>query len=437
MFQIDHRIPMGGQSANALMQQAQQVQQNALRAPIQTARDFNALQAGQIGVENARMQHGQQQQAAISQALDNVMSLPEERRPQAYQMAVQQLQGLGIEIPEQHAQYDPQATPLLHRMTRLSGPERDEFTRDMSILNDPTTPPATRRALEVKYGLTPSASEVFEASNKPVPDNRTAIQKNYDAAVEQGYQGDIVQFMTETKRKGDAFQVTTPDGTTVSFGEAGGFGNTSKTTNAVQDSLFNAQEQLARLDEIDASIDNNPALQNIGSLEGMLKSQGLAWADWAGADLTEEQKIYLEQATEVKAQILSNLNATIKEITGAAMTQSEAARIGATVPGINDGPTVFNAKRKRLRKSIENSIARYTMFLRQGTVADWQALVAEANDPTTSNDRRAEITDELGGTLQEQRERMDRRFAELADMVDQGEITREQAAAAYKREFGI
>lgn len=142
------------------------------------------------------------------------------------------------------------------------------------------------------------------------------------------------------------------------------------TRNDVEKKQFNSQEALARLRSIDAQV--RPEFLTI---ENRL---GYAWTDLLSkfrtgqANVTPEQVSELSNFAAFRADSLNNLNNYIKEITGAAMTDSEAKRIIAAMPnpgeGIFDGdsPPVFMAKLKAVKTNMQLGIARYSYLRTQG-----------------------------------------------------------------------
>lgn len=95
-----------------------------------------------------------------------------------------------------------------------------------------------------------------------------------------------------------------------------------------------------------------------------------AFTEKAGYELAPEEKQELAEITTFNRDAVDNLNRYIKEITGAQMSEPEAARIVKGLPnpgtGIFDGDsaTQFEAKMKGTIKALRRSAARYTYALR-------------------------------------------------------------------------
>ena len=63
---------------------------------------------------------------------------------------------------------------------------------------------------------------------------------------------------------------------------------------------------------------------------------------------------------------MRNLNQTIKDITGAAMAESEATRIEGTVPSLKDSPTQFKTKLDDVLRNLKLAQARTRYILTKG-----------------------------------------------------------------------
>lgn len=182
---------------------------------------------------------------------------------------------------------------------------------------------------------------------------------------------------------------------------------------------INSRSVMARLDGIRDQIAANPDLLNSMTLRGDLERLGLTWAEYIGGQgtLDPEQERRLVAVTQLRGDVLDNLNYTIKEITGAAMTEAEAARIGATMPNVNDSPTVFMAKLEGATERTRAAVARYNYWRNGG--------FGNAKDAPSA------------ATLSDMEGIMSRRAEELARQVEAGEIDAASASATFAKEFGI
>jgi hypothetical protein len=151
------------------------------------------------------------------------------------------------------------------------------------------------------------------------------------------------------------------------------FGRT--TSNAIDAQVFDGANMLARLDSIATSF--KPEYQDLGNqvslwVDGIAdKLGGLAPGDAEG----------LAEYSKFRARSIANVNATIKEITGAAMSAAEGVRIRQQLPdpgdrpGTGDGPTVFKAKLDDSIMLTKLSIARAHMMKSRGM----NVLTADGN----------------------------------------------------------
>ena len=155
-------------------------------------------------------------------------------------------------------------------------------------------------------------------------------------------------------------RVQLADGSTIEVGGVeDGSGLAKPTINKIEEDAFNASTQLSRLDQINRSF--RPEFLEI------LPRGANAWAaakEKLGANLAPETKKQLEAFTAFRRDTVANVNQTIKDITGAAMSVPEAERIMKQVPtagtGIFDGdsPTEFQAKLKGATDAARNALLR-------------------------------------------------------------------------------
>lgn len=103
--------------------------------------------------------------------------------------------------------------------------------------------------------------------------------------------------------------------------------------------LQTTSTQLARLDSMISGYD-----PTFLQLEGKVKNFALNFADIAGLKLPPEAKDQLAAYKTFQARTQQNLNLYIREITGAQMNREEAARLTASQPNLDDGPTAFVSK---------------------------------------------------------------------------------------------
>ena len=158
-----------------------------------------------------------------------------------------------------------------------------------------------------------------------------------------------------------------PDGRLIrmSTGRKGAGGADSNlstaTVNKIQKKQLDAQEGMARLDNIQALYE--PRFQQIPTRLGMkwtsLKSK-FDVGEVAPQDMTDLYDYSMYQATS-----LENLNRLLNELSGAAVSPQEFTRIAATMPKVGEGifdgddPISFQSKLDRAMTDTKRSLMRY------------------------------------------------------------------------------
>lgn len=219
-----------------------------------------------------------------------------------------------------------------------------------------------------------------------------------------------------------------PDGRPKSIMSGPGGGRTNpgnpanlsqSTIGSLEEAAANAANQLSRLDSIAQSF--RPEY-----LEVVPRGQA-AWSsirERMGANLSPQQREQLASFTAFRRETVANLNQTIKDITGAAMTEAEAGRLSQQVPvagtGIFDGdsPTEFKSKLDGAVKSARNSLMRAN-WARMNGLDPLKSGVSLEEVPGLVEKRGAEIEAAVrgempgadpGAVLQEVRKRLGREF---------------------------
>lgn len=415
MAQLDTRIPM--QVPNVLAQQAQVTQNNRLAAQ-SLGEGFNAVQRGmaapllregqalqnQAGnMENmAREQH---LLGGVLQGLAEINGDTPGITPQA-QAAWAQARGYLVqngvfedgELPEA---LDMETFQGLSAIATMPTQELTDWQRKMQYL----TPEQRQQAALVSTGIYPDANAVLRGQ---IGDRPTTAMQEYEFARSQGFEGTFTEYKQAMRGNG---VTVSPDGTV----QIGGSPLGRAGQNKVDALAIDTADELARLQRIETSA-SDPLISDMNTLEGNIKRWGLEWADFVNPEgLNAEQTEYLTKVTQARGDILENVNFTIKQITGAAMTESEAKRIGATLPNVNDSPTMFRAKLDRALNRVRASMARYHMWQAKGSLGEPANLAP----------------------LSEVESNMEARYEELSAGVLDGSITMEEAQALYKSEFGL
>ncbi len=368
-----------------------------MNAPAQaTLRDNAVTQSNAQTVEAER--------AIIAPLLEQVAQSQDPAS--AYSAAVRQAEAAGIDIPDGAEVFDPQTFEMMRSVYSMPQAELTDFQRKIALAG----PDNAREAALVALGLAPSADATLRGqTGDKVPSGYRRTDDGNLSFIPGG--------PADPANKSQGWSVTTnPDGTTtVSQGRPVGRSGQNK-LDAME---IDTREQYARLQNIRRTAVENPNVSDMNTLTGNLKRMGLEWLDFVSSDsLTDEQAQYLFDVTEARGDILENVNRTIQDITGAAMGVEEAKRIRAQVPDVHDSPRMFQAKFDRLERNMTAAIARYNMWRNMG-------IDARPDRP------------EGVASLSDVRNQMEKRFEDLAEAVESGDMSEEEANAMFASEFGL
>ncbi len=212
-----------------------------------------------------------------------------------------------------------------------------------------------------------------------------------------------------------------PDGTVLRMGKGGGEGLSSglqkPTQNKVEADLLNIGRQISQVNAVENGF--KPEYQTFGTrLRGM-------WAegrDKLGLGMSANEKVQQEGFINYRANASRLLAETLRDMSGAAITESEAKRLQSYIPtpgtGLMDGdsPVQAQTKIKNFRQQAELAQARLNYVRKNGFSIE--------NVP-----------------LDNMRGIMGQRAQELAKEAETAGIPPEQRAAAVKqslaREFGL
>lgn len=398
---LDQSAALQGQTRQNALNALSQGVGNFMDAPLRREMQQNALVQSDAQAQITKFKSIREAASIVAPLLAQVEQSPDPAS--AYAQAVRVARASGVEIAPEFETYDPDDFAMMKSIYTMPPEEMTEFEGLLQGLPEDQR----RQAVLTKLGLVPSADARLRGQvGDKVPSGYRRTADGNLAFIPGG--------PADPANKSQGWSITTgPNGeTTVTQGRPVGRAG----QNQLDIKEIDARDQLARLERIQASSVDNPNVADMNTLSGNLKRMGLEWQDFIASDsLTDEQAQYLVDVTTARGDILENVNFTIKEITGAAMTEPEAKRIGATLPSIKDSPRMFQAKLDRALDRVRGSIARYNMWRNNGM------------------DGRPEDL----GTLSDIQSQMDARLNDLLQAVESGDMTEEEANGMFASEFGL
>jgi len=219
--------------------------------------------------------------------------------------------------------------------------QADKVRQQMVELREQQTKFRKMNAEADKAETDADAAEIeLDAVNKGLreKDELTRLQNSYDLLDPT----DPIQAARADQIQARIDKITTIVGTTENDPSA----SDKVTVRKVEQSLFENQSTLDGFMQSAEAFD--PSFQ---TLMGQVKNYGFKVADIIGMDLPDEIKQELTAFTTHKQRTSMNLNAYIKAITGAQMSNPEAIRLKKDVPTMDDSPTEYKTK-------MDNTIAK-------------------------------------------------------------------------------
>lgn len=380
------------------------IERNALAdARGQFAQKRNALADLELQAGSSELQRAEEAQLIrmVTSAADPASAYPEVKE-------IARARGMDVDwLPEQ---YDPNLFAALEgAIATDAGQELTEFERIIGGLSQQEQ----SRAKRVRAGLEPDANALMRGTVGDKAPNGFRFGGDGNLQFIPGGPADP-QYKADARGNGTTiFHPETGD----PLVQMGGNPVGRRTQNEIETRELDVRDELSRLERIQQNFLNNPDLIDMQTMMGNLKAWGLEWQDFIGGpdSLTDEQRKHLEDVTYARADVLENLNFTIKQITGAAMTEAEAVRIGGTLPIASDSPTVFMSKLNRSMDRVRASIARYNMWRNQG-------LGGKPEDAMPISEAQRMMDDRLKG---------------LRKSVKAGDLTEAEAERAFFEEFGV
>lgn len=205
-----------------------------------------------------------------------------------------------------------------------------------------------------------------------------------------------------TPAGGQGFNVTLPDGTTVSMGDQGsqvGPGELAKPTiNKLQETIVDSQNRLDRLNQTLTTY--KPEYLRA---RGLIDANTTKLKDFVGMDVSPQDREFLQGYTEFRANAAQDFNQTLKELSGVAVNAHELDRAKASAPSADDrSPAEFEAKARATTKFVTRAIMRANWALKKGigvkSVDDLSKAMPLEGIDRIYEERANQIWQELGGT---------------------------------------
>ena len=217
---------------------------------------------------------------------------------------------------------------------------------------------------------------------KEPTDTKSAFGKMLDEYFELP-KDDPKRKLYEEKLATKGMKITTnPDGTTtIEMNAMQDGGSVAAPTKAkIEKDLLGANAQYASMVKVRKLF--KPEYQMLGTRWKTFESkwkeklQDTPLNKFIDTDLNDKDRKLLTDYSEYRREAIGNLNAYIKDVTGAQMSEKEAKRLMKAVPnpgmGLFDGdsPTEFKAKMDGVMDNLDRSIARYNYVLKNGLSKD-------------------------------------------------------------------
>ena len=190
---------------------------------------------------------------------------------------------------------------------------------------------------------------------------------------------------------GQGLSVTVPGPNGPVMVQSGPGASTARPGNMAQPTLNNIEEQI---------VNNTARLQRVRDVASAFRPEFLQMGpqirNWAaslqermGMALTPEQRQRLEAFTEFRSRAYTELTQTLREMSGAAVTEGEAQRLLAAIGDPSrDSPTEFQAKMNNVIRTVSLANARMHYYRRNGIqgaldstpLSDMQGIINRRGD---------------------------------------------------------
>lgn len=154
----------------------------------------------------------------------------------------------------------------------------------------------------------------------------------------------------------------------------------------VDEGLLDTSATLMRLNGIRKQY--KPEWSEFSTQAGMKLNQ--LGEKYLGVNIAPATKEKFKQYTQWRQKATTNLNLTIKALTGAAMSETEAQRIISTLPTPDDSPSEFQAKLDGAEQETKMALARLTYIKRRGGMSIADVPLEAMPDLMRARDREIE-----------------------------------------------
>ena len=170
--------------------------------------------------------------------------------------------------------------------------------------------------------------------------------------------GDVREIEGYTPPNDEGITFTTSGGDVMRIGGSGGGGVSPKTANDATKELGELSDTLDILKEI-----NTGFKPEFHTLEGRFDNWVTSAKALTGMDVSEEDKQKLIEFSTYKANVAQNQSAIIADLSGAAVSLSEAKRMNPFILAPDDDPIKAQAKLKNYTNNVEMAMARRNWLL--------------------------------------------------------------------------
>jgi hypothetical protein len=357
--------PLKAQSIRASGQESQERAQESKRKKYIEALDFSANSARVLSDKYDEL---------LASGVDDATA--RQQIQPYYQQSVTQAKNLYPEL-EMGETYDPTTVKTF----ALQGSKAMEYIKSKM--------PEYSAPIETDQGLVQFDNKSGKArpTGYSKPKAKSASIQEYEYAKTQGYKGSFEDFDTK-QRKTSAPSTTIANSynpNPMTLGKAG--------ENQVDEDLLNNTSKVTRLNDIQRTF--KPEFLQVGNRAKMAFNSAKLKV---GGKIDPKDEKQMTDFANWKRTSITNLNQTIKDLTGAAMGVQEADRIVASLPnpgqGLTDGDdaVTFQSKLNGAIKEVKNAVARGAYIKRNGMSINDVPL---DRMPSLMNERAAGIEREL------------------------------------------